>query len=85
MNPLKKKVIILLDVHMDNIETTGKQCKYLLSKYISRKQFRIVKLKGNGRKECVENDIRIVGNLRNFIKVSVGGHEPLRDRGNGSQ
>ena len=68
MNPLKKKVIILLPVHMSNIQTTANQCEHLLSKCVSSKYFRVIILKGHGANKKYAEDIKTVKRcLNTFI------------------
>jgi hypothetical protein len=69
MNPLEKKVMILLPVHMANIKMTTAQCNYLLSKYVKPKYFRVIELKGHaGRRNVLNEDSETVKTcLRHFI------------------
>lgn len=68
MNPLKKKVLLLLPVHMSNIQTTAKQCEYLLSQCIDPKNFCVLILKGTGKKQHKKEDVKFVKDkLRKFL------------------
>jgi len=55
-----KKLLVLLPVHMNNPERTVAQCKYILTKFLNKSDFRIVLLQGHGNDHKTEIDIKIV-------------------------
>ncbi len=55
-----KKLLVLVPVHMWNPRETADQCKYILGKFLSPSDYRVVQLKGTGENPCIEEDGRIV-------------------------
>lgn len=59
-HPYKKKLLVLLPVHMSNPTLCAEQCQHILSKFVEPANFRVVILKGSGRGNELENDAKSV-------------------------
>jgi hypothetical protein len=55
-----RKLLVLLPVHMANIQTTAQQCRYVLGKYLDQKEFLVIILTGTGAKPQLSGDIATV-------------------------
>ena len=56
----KKKLLVLLPVHMSNPETTADQCRYIFGRFLDRKDYHVVVLEGDGDNPQETTDIKIV-------------------------
>lgn len=63
----EKKLLVILPVYQYRPRETIKQCQFILGKYIRKKNFRVVKLNGSGKKprKYKKKDILI---LRKAVK-----------------
>ena len=52
----EKKLLFLLPVHMQNVQTTAAQCRTVLGRYIGNGDFRVVVLAGHGNNPKPERD-----------------------------
>ena len=55
-HPFGKKLLLLLPVHMQNVQTTATQCRTALDRYIGNGDFRVVVLEGHGNDPKTEQD-----------------------------
>ena len=55
-----KKLLLILPVHMSNAETTARQCRTALRKFLAEADFRVVVLRGHGSKPKAQDDVRLV-------------------------
>ena len=55
-----KKLLLILPVHMSNAETTARQCRSALRKFLSEADFRVVVLSGHGFKDKLQEDAAAV-------------------------
>ena len=55
-----KKLLLILPVHMSNAETTARQCRSALRKFVSEADFRVVVLNGHGSKDKLQEDVDTV-------------------------
>ena len=60
LHPFSKKLLVILPVHMNNPSKTIKQCNFILGKFLPKKFFQIVLLKGHGDDRREKEDIKIV-------------------------
>lgn len=74
-----KKLLVLLPVHMSDVRATAAQCRYILARWVSPADFRVVILKGSGSAPEFDSDILAVqGALRELgfspdRAVAIGG------------
>jgi hypothetical protein len=54
----KKKLLVLLNVHMHDVNSTAKQCEIILGKLIKPSNFRVVVLNGNGKNDLLNEDVK---------------------------
>ena len=52
-----KKLLLILPVHMSNAETTARQCRSALRKFVAKADFRVVVLSGHGSKHKLKEDV----------------------------
>ena len=57
-----KKLLVLIPVHMHDVEKTAAQCRYILGRFLDRRNFRVVVLRGTGELPDLETDSRLVEN-----------------------
>ena len=55
-----KKLLLILPVHMSNAETTARQCRTALQRFLTGADFRVVVLSGHGSKPKLKEDVSIV-------------------------
>ena len=55
-----KKLLLILPVHMSNAETTARQCRAALQKFVAESDFRVVVLRGHGSNPKPTEDVGIV-------------------------
>lgn len=55
-----KKLLLVLPVHMPNAETTARQCRTILQKFLSESDFRVVVLRGHGSNPKPTEDVNLV-------------------------
>ena len=55
-----KKLLLILPVHMSNAETTARQCRTALQKFVAESDFRVVVLRGHGSNPKPTEDVSIV-------------------------
>ena len=60
LHPYPKKLLALLPVHMNNPQTTLKQCDFILGKFLDYKNYRVVLLQGDGNNNKLDVDAKIV-------------------------
>ncbi len=56
----RKKLLLLLPVHMDHPEITAIQCRTALGRYLEKEDFRVVVLEGHGGDPKPEQDVGTV-------------------------
>ena len=56
----RKKLLVILPVHMSNAETTANQCRTALRKFLEESDFRVVVLSGHGSNPMLTEDVSIV-------------------------
>ena len=56
-HPRSKKLLILLPVHMSDAEITAEQCRFILEKFVTPANFRVVVLQGTGDDPCFDTDV----------------------------
>jgi len=59
-HPASRKLMVLLPVHMTNIQTTAEQCRHILGMYLDKKAFFVVVLNGTGVNPQLINDIALI-------------------------
>ena len=59
-HPYPKKLLLILPVHMSNAETTARQCRTALQRFLAESDFRVVVLHGHGSDQKPKEDVRIV-------------------------
>jgi len=59
-HPYPKKLLVLIPVHMNNADTTASQCSFILSRFLSAEDFRVIVLRGTGTTPQTEKDALIV-------------------------
>ncbi len=62
-HPFPKKLLVLLPVHMSNPEITKTQCQYILSRFISNANFRVVLFDGSAAKPSFDEDVKKVASV----------------------
>lgn len=60
LHPNPKKLLILIKVHMKNIDITKSQSEFILNKYIKNDNFRVIVLDGNGDGKKEIRDKKII-------------------------
>jgi len=55
-----KKLLVLLPVHMSDVEVTARQCEFIFSKFLDGAVYRVVVLAGCGSKPCFEADVALI-------------------------
>lgn len=60
LHPNPKKLLILIKVHMNNIDITKSQSEFILNKYINKDDFRVIVLDGNGDEKKEISDKKII-------------------------
>lgn len=55
-----KKLLLILPVHMPNAETTARQCRTALQKFLPESDFRVVVLRGHGSNPKPTEDVSLV-------------------------
>lgn len=55
-----RKLLVLLPVHMTNIQTTAEQCRHILASYLDPKNFLVVILNGTGAKPQHNGDAAVL-------------------------
>ena len=56
----KKKLLVLMPVHMSNPDETAAQCRLILREFVQPEHFRVVLLKGSGSSPSYAEDSMIV-------------------------
>ncbi|MDO9577366.1 MAG: hypothetical protein Q7J16_05735 [Candidatus Cloacimonadales bacterium] len=56
----KRKLLLILPVHMNNPDITAEQCRFILSKFLDEKNYEVVVLKGHGNHDKTDSDKKIV-------------------------
>ncbi len=59
-HPYPKKLLLILPVHMSNAETTARQCRTALQRFLAESDFRVVVFRGHGSDQMPTEDVRIV-------------------------
>ena len=65
-----KKLLLILPVHMSNAETTARQCRSALRKFVAEDDFRVVVLNGHGSKYKLEEDAAAVRSALNELRAT---------------
>ncbi len=65
-----KKLLVILPAYQSNPKTTADQCNYILERFISKDSFRVVVLKGNGKTQQFEHDIRVIKDALHQLETS---------------
>ena len=55
-----KKLLLLIPVHMGDPEGTADQCRFILEKFVSKNDFKVVLLKGTGDDPAAKSDIKLI-------------------------
>ena len=55
-----KKLPVLIPRHMNDVNTTAEQCRYILGRFVDEGDFRVVVLRGDGDAPQLENDAGII-------------------------
>ena len=58
----QKKLLLLLPVHMSNVETTAEQCRTAMGRFCDPKNFKVVVLAGCGNNPKQKTDVKRVRN-----------------------
>jgi hypothetical protein len=66
-----KKLLILLPVHMSDVQATAAQCRYILSRWVNPADFRVVTLSGTGSAPELDTDIVTVQNALRELGFSI--------------
>lgn len=60
-----KKLLVLLPVHMNNVEITADQCRSIFRRFVAPENFKVVVLSGDGEIPRLEEDaVRVREALR---------------------
>jgi hypothetical protein len=62
MHRLPKKLLVLLDVHQNNVNLTAEQCRFALARFLTVDSYAVIILRGSGSLEDAESDAEIVRN-----------------------
>lgn len=60
LHPYPKKLLVLEPVHMGDVASTAKQCEFILARFLSPENFRVVVVHGSGFAKCLEVDAETV-------------------------
>jgi rhamnose utilization protein RhaD (predicted bifunctional aldolase and dehydrogenase) len=56
----RKKLLVLLPVHMSNPEVTAAQCRNIMKRFCRENLFRVIVLKGSGENQKLMEDAAMV-------------------------
>jgi hypothetical protein len=59
-HPCKKKLLVLLPVHMSNPALCADQCQHILARFVDASHYRVIVLRGSGHHAAFEDDVRAV-------------------------
>jgi len=59
-HPYRKKLLVLLPVHMSNPALCSAQCQNILARFVKPEDFRVVVLGGSGHGAALEGDVKLV-------------------------